>query len=77
MTEGKPAPITVRVPAPITPRVAAAFCCQFFGQEILLPEMEPGNGIRACCLLFKGHEGEHAIENPDLKGMSYETGDLG
>jgi len=58
-------------------RVNAAFCCQFFGQEILLSGMEPGTGIRRCCMLRKDHEGEHASENLDLKGMQYETGDLG
>ena len=50
-------------------------CGQFFGREILLPRAEPGTGIRACCLLFKHHEGEHSPENPDLD-LGYQPGDL-
>ena len=53
-------------------------CGQFFGHELLLSEMRAGTGIRPCCLLFKDHEGEHAMDNPDLmKDLEYEPGDLG
>lgn len=50
-------------------------CGQMFGQELLLADMEPGTGLRKCCLLFENHEGDHATENPDLD-LDYQEGDL-
>jgi hypothetical protein len=41
-------------------------CGQFFGRELLLAGMRPGDGIRNCCLRFEDHSGEHSSENPDL-----------
>lgn len=41
-------------------------CGAMFGREILLTGMAEGTGMRRCCLLFAGHEGEHSMENPEL-----------
>lgn len=39
-------------------------CGQFYGRELLLWGMMPGDGMRAACMLELGHEGDH--DDPEM-----------